>query len=274
MSGIGSILLHLDATAASPARLTLARGLADLHGAAMTALFGIGPQPDGAAFAYSAGAALRAAEEAGVPHARERNRLRGLIESHASACLWCDVSGDSLLRAFVAEALYADLLILGPPASTDDAGAAPPGFVESLILAGVTPAIIVPHTQRQETIGDRALIAWNGSAAAAHAVKAALPLLRKASHVHVATWTPHPPSGPFSRLEIVDWLARHGIEATMHRQAPVNDVAGELAALAAHLHADILVMGCYGHSRWREQVFGGVTRKALATLSVPILMAH
>ena len=33
-------------------------------------------------------------------------------------------------------------------------------------------------------------------------------------------------------------------------------------------------MGCYGHSRIREQVFGGVSRGVLARLPMPVLMAH
>jgi nucleotide-binding universal stress UspA family protein len=51
-------------------------------------------------------------------------------------------------------------------------------------------------------------------------------------------------------------------------------VANDLAALAIDVGADLVVMGCYGHSRIREQVFGGVTRALLAALPAPILMTH
>jgi nucleotide-binding universal stress UspA family protein len=33
-------------------------------------------------------------------------------------------------------------------------------------------------------------------------------------------------------------------------------------------------MGCYGHSRLREMVLGGVTRTILGEMTVPVLMAH
>jgi len=33
-------------------------------------------------------------------------------------------------------------------------------------------------------------------------------------------------------------------------------------------------MGCYGHARLRERVFGGATRSVLASLPLPVLMAH
>ena len=60
----------------------------------------------------------------------------------------------------------------------------------------------------------------------------------------------------------------------LHRRPASTHVAGELAALAAELRADLVVMGCYDHSRIREQVLGGVTRSTLASLPIPVLMAH
>jgi nucleotide-binding universal stress UspA family protein len=33
-------------------------------------------------------------------------------------------------------------------------------------------------------------------------------------------------------------------------------------------------MGCYGHSRFREFVLGGATRKVLRTTVLPVLMSH
>ena len=271
---IRSILLHVDAAPASIARLTFAHALADRHGARVTALFGVRPHMSRAAFSYSAGAALRAAAEDGVPHEQERARLRELLAQHQPACAWCEVAGESVRHAFLAEAIYADLVVLGPPSGRDDEGTAPHGFVESMILESGTPAIVVPYPDRQETIGERVVVAWNASVAAARALKSALPLLRAATSVHVATWGTNPPVAPFSRLDVVAWLRRHDIDAELHASASAAHVAEDLAALAVDLGADLVVMGCYGHSRIREQVFGGVTRALLAALPAPILMTH
>jgi len=271
---IRSILLHVDATPASIARLTYARALADRHGASVTALFGVRSPASRAAFAYSAGAALRAAEEEVVAHDHERSRLRALLTEHQPECAWCEVAGDSVRHAFLAEAIYADLLVLGPPPGVDDEGAAPHGFVESVILESGTPAIVVPYPERQDTIGERVLVAWNGSVAAARALKAALPLLRAATRVHVATWGVQPAVAPFSRLDVRAWLRRHDIEAELHASPSAAHIANDLGALATDVKADLVVMGCYGHGRIREQVFGGVTRALLARLPAPILMTH
>ena len=274
MSAIRSILLHLDATPASLARLTLAHAVAERHSAQITALFGVRPRAATPEFAYSAAAALRSAEEDGPPHERERTRLRDLLVERAPACAWCEVAGDSVRHAFLAEAIYADLLILGQaPAGAED-GTAPGGFVEAVILQSGTPTIVVPQVHRQATVGERTLVAWNGSAAAARSIKGALPLLRGGAEVHVVSWAEHLPAAPFSRIDLGAWLQRHGIDAVLHRRPTSARVAAELAALAAELRADLIVMGCYGHSRIREQVFGGVTRSTLASLPVPILMAH
>ena len=270
---IRSILLHVDATPASIVRLTFARALADRNGARVTALFGARPPANRTAFAYSAGAALRAAEE-GVPHEHERALLRDLLAEHEPNCAWCEVAGDSVRHAFVAEAIYADLLVLGPPSGVDDEGAAPHGFVESVIIESGTPAIVVPYPDRQETIGERVVVAWNGSASAARALKAALPLLRSATSVHVATWGRQAPVAPFSRLDVRTWLQRHDVAAELHASDSAAHVEKELAALVAGVRADLVVMGCYGHSRIREQMFGGVTRALLAKPPAPILMTH
>ena len=271
---IRSILLHVDATPASIARLTFAHALADRHGARVTALFGARPHARRTAFAYSAGAALRAAADEGVQHEFERGHLRDLIAEHEPQCAWCEVAGDSLRHAFVAEAMYADLLVVGPPGRIDEEGAAPTGFVEGVILESGTPAIVVPHPYRQETVGERVVVAWNGSAAAARALRAALPLLGGASSVHVATWGAQPQVAPFSRLDLRAWLRRHDIDAELHASDSSAHVANDLAALASDVRADLVVMGCYGHSRLREQVFGGVSRALLNHLPAPILMAH
>ena len=270
---IRSLLLHLDATPASITRLAFAHALADRFGARVTALFGTRPNASRVAYAYSAGAALRAAEE-GPPHERERARLRDLLAGREPECAWCEVAGDSVRHGFIAEAIYADLLVLGPPSRADDEGTAPQGFVESVILESATPAIVVPFSDHRQTIGERVLVAWNGSASAARALKASLPLLREAASVHVATWGVQAPVAPFSRLDVCTWLRRHGIDAALHHSASAAHVANDLAALAREVRADLVVMGCYGHSRIREQVFGGVTRTLLADPPAPILATH
>ena len=275
MSAIRSVLLHLDATGASVARLAFARELADRYGAALTAVFGVQPDPERAAFAYSAGAALRAAEEGAAAHwVVERARLRELCAAATPEPAWCEVIGDSVTHGFLAEAAYADLLVVGAPADARGRGGPPPGFVEAAILESGTPAIVVPSRHLPPRPGRRILVAWNGSPPATRALHAALPLLAEAEQVDVASWGGPSPVAPYSRIDIGEWLRRHGIACRIHRRSATAGIGEALAALAGELHSDLVVMGCYGHARLRERVFGGVTRSQLATLPVPLLMSH
>lgn len=55
---------------------------------------------------------------------------------------------------------------------------------------------------------------------------------------------------------------------------PGLDVGNALLSLAADVAADLLVMGAYGHMRWREVLMGGVTRTVLQSMTLPVLMSH
>jgi nucleotide-binding universal stress UspA family protein len=80
---------------------------------------------------------------------------------------------------------------------------------------------------------------------------------------------------PCARLAA--WLARHGIaardEERGHRAA-AGDVGEALLSAAADLGAGLLVMGGYGHARYRELVLGGVTATILRAMTLPVLLAH
>jgi nucleotide-binding universal stress UspA family protein len=276
MSSLRAILLHADATAGSAVRLEIARELAARHGASVTALFGATVDTDLLSSAYSAGAALgsRGGEWDTLAHDTARASLQEQCLGEGAEVAWFDVVGDSIAHGFIAEAAYADLLVIGQQSPDEPAGGAPEGFVESVILDSGKPTLVVPREPRVGSFGRRALVAWNGSAQAARAVTGALPLLRLSGQVHVAVWSRHPVAAPFSGIDIGVFLQGHGIEAVLHQCAPSSRVGQELAAMVQSLHADLVVMGCYGHSRTAERVLGGATRSMLATLPVPILMAH
>jgi nucleotide-binding universal stress UspA family protein len=47
-----------------------------------------------------------------------------------------------------------------------------------------------------------------------------------------------------------------------------------LLSLAADRSGELLVMDCHGHTRTREWVLGGATRRVLRSMTLPVLMAH
>ncbi|MEO7338966.1 MAG: universal stress protein, partial [Caldimonas sp.] len=271
ISSIKSILLHVDATAQSVVRLQIARDLAARHGAKVSALFAATSELDDGRYAYSAGAAAdRAAELEQI-----RAGLQGRLSDDDRPVAWFDIVGERAARGFIEEAAYADLLVVGQQAAgTGTAGGAPAGFIESVILESGRPTLVIPVDGVADVIGQRVLVAWNGTVTAARALTAALPLLRGAAEVHVVSWSRISPVAPFSRVGIAEYLQRHGIAPLVHRREPSAHVGEELIATAERLCVDLVVMGCYGRSRASERILGGATRTVLGRMPVPMLMAH
>jgi nucleotide-binding universal stress UspA family protein len=107
----------------------------------------------------------------------------------------------------------------------------------------------------------------------------ALPLLKAAGQVSIVsvdTSRGETGGGRIPGADIAACIARHGIKAAVSSEDIAPDVsAGELLlSRATDLHADLVVMGGYGHARWQELVLGGATRTFLSSMTVPVLMSH
>ena len=71
------------------------------------------------------------------------------------------------------------------------------------------------------------------------------------------------------------YLRRKGVAVEEIAFSASDDKAGDAILKAAHQHqADMLVMGAYGRSWFREWVLGGATRHVLRNMDLPVLMAH
>lgn len=174
-------------------------------------------------------------------------------------------------------ARFADLVVLPRPYG-EGKGAEAEAVIESAMFEGKAPVLVLP----EKGLGDvfapkRVIVAWNQSAEAMTATRLALPLLKAAQIVDITVVDP-PPHGP-ERSDpgglLCQMLVRHGVHAevsVLARSLPrVSDV------LARHIwdqNADLLVMGAYGHSRFREAILGGATRNMLEKAEIPVFMAH
>lgn len=165
--------------------------------------------------------------------------------------------------------LLFDLLMIARP-DPEKEGSAASGLETALFEIG-GPVLVVPpdHTGR---IGERAIVAWNGKRESARAMTAALPLLKRAKAVRVLSVAEG--DSRANPRAAAQRLALHRIDAQAV-EVPEGRPAGEaLLQEISDQHADLLVMGAYGHSRLRQFVIGGVTRRLLAEAPVPVLMAH
>jgi nucleotide-binding universal stress UspA family protein len=148
------------------------------------------------------------------------------------------------------------------------------GLLRSLIFQSGRPVIVTPAGC--ETIAcERVLVAWDGSAAAAAAVAAAMPFLRAASEVEIVCYVGEKDlSKSAAGADLAVALVRHGVNATAKELAASRDVAHLLREQAGLFRADMLVMGAFVHSPVREWLFGGVTQSLLDDAPVPLLLAR
>jgi nucleotide-binding universal stress UspA family protein len=166
-----------------------------------------------------------------------------------------------------------DLTVLdaGDPSDT-----IPRALIEDVLFDSGRPGLVVP-AQGGNASPRRIAIAWDGSARAARAVMDAMSLLRTADSVIAVTVTGEK---DLSRIapgaDLTTYLARHGVNdcklATL--TARRADVATRLRLFVADEDIDLIVMGAFVHSRFREAILGGVTRSLLDETPVPLFMSH
>jgi nucleotide-binding universal stress UspA family protein len=147
---------------------------------------------------------------------------------------------------------------------------------ETTLFESGRPVILVPYIQKEAFKLDNVMVCWDGSRPAARAIGDAMPLLVKAGGVEIVIVTKE--RGKQDEIEGVDMgqhLARHGVKVEVHRIPGGDiDVADALLSHAADSGTDFIVMGGYGHSRFREFVLGGVTHSIFRSMTVPVLMSH
>ena len=271
------LLVHADASPQFAQRFEFACRLAALHGAGVTALYASPSASEALPVASGMGAGLAVKRQAAQD--TELARARSVFEQLKPAALpatWAEIHEFPLLAAFAEQALYADLLVLGQHAPGEGwSTLMPADFPESVIELSGRPALVLPYTSARPDLPGNVVIAWKPTRGAARAVAAALPLLRKAGSVHVLSWGDDAAAAAGESPNIVSYLQAHGVQAQWQRETVEPENLGELLlSRAFDLQADLLVMGCYGHTRAHEWVLGGASRTVLKSMTLPVLMAH
>jgi nucleotide-binding universal stress UspA family protein len=268
---IRTVLLHLDDTPSSAARLEFARHVALRRQAVVSAMFVASParRPLRPALSESAAALLEPmvwwANEAGA-----RSLFDDVVARRGPAMHWLDSGAADAGQNFCRQALYADLLVLGreDPCSAAPVGT-PAGFVEATLIDTGRPALIVPTTGAFEIVGRNVVIDWTATPQAIRAVTAALPWLHDAGRVHVLEALDDRGPAGTDELDIEQYLRLHGIDPVMHRHGSGPGAAEALLSLASDVNAELLVMGCCGRNRYR-----GASRTVLQRMTLPVLMVH
>lgn len=270
------ILVHVDHTNGSDSRLDVALELARTHGAHLRALY-VDPGPLVAVLVDAPPSAELLAELDRTRTEQRAEAQRRFEARTRDAGVNCELhveEGDPA-RHVTLYARYADLVVIGQPEDEAADGAVLP---EGVVVECARPVLIVPYIGPRDTVGRRVLVAWNDSRESARALNDALPLLGAAAEVRVLAVNPPPEAGrdlPYDCAEVCTHLARHGVPAeAQHAVAPNLGVGDALLSRASDFGADLIVMGAYGHSRFREFLLGGASRHLLRHMTVPVLMSH
>ena len=183
---------------------------------------------------------------------------------------------NDITQQFINVSLCADLIVTDQAAADFTRG--PSSLAARMVLGTARPVLVVPSAGSFSTIGKRPIVAWNGDKEAARAAFDAVPLMQNAELVRILSVDPETGAGRDMLSlgdELAICLARHGLKAeTVVSRKPEVAIGDELLNRISDYGADLLVMGCYGHSRYRELFFGGATRDILDRMTVPVLMSH
>lgn len=274
-----TVLVHADLSRHAPKRIRVASQLARVHdahliGVAVTGVsrevfpHGYQAAPGSLEASYfdplrdSAARALeqfgRIAEETGV--------------SHEARLVW-DLASDALARL----ARFSDLVVVSQDDPSEALAETIGRIPEYVAFTSARPVLVVPCAPVAADAPQHILVAWNGSKEASSALQAAIPLLQRAARVSIVSF--HSPDDAdvqelHCRADLAAFLARHQVRAEIlffHRHV---DGGRALLAMLGQEGYDLLVMGCYGHSQFRELILGGVTRTILQDATVPVFMAR
>ncbi|WP_424985521.1 universal stress protein [Microbulbifer sp. S227A] len=173
-------------------------------------------------------------------------------------------------------ARFSDLVVLPRPYGDNHGTEAEP-IIEAALFEGHAPVLIVPDQGEPVAAPRNIMVAWNQSVEAMRAIRRALPFLAAAELVRIVVIDP-PSHGP-ERSDpgglLAQMLARHGVTCEIDvLSKTMNRVSDALNRHAVDTSADMVVMGAYGHSRFREAILGGATRNMLEQARLPVFMAH
>ena len=275
---VKNILVPFNTADASKAALSIAAKMARKHGAHITGLFCADPsQP----LRHGLGsndlivkAVLEGHEQLKAAAAEAfRTQIANEAGDVEKRVHWLTArrEADSAVAEY---ARYQDITVIGASRS----GTVPEEtefHADRIALMSGRPVLVVPRHYSTEVLGEHAVVAWDGKRAAARALGDAMQILEsktKVTILHVGD----DPAGPTREgLDIAEHLKRHGITAEMvHEPRKGRTVAATIIECCERVGAGILVMGAYEHSKFNEDIFGGVTNSVIRKLEIPTIMSH
>ena len=164
-----------------------------------------------------------------------------------------------------------DLSIIARPG--DEVAVEWKSTIEALLFESGRPILLVGD-EVPSVVGDRVVVAWNGSVEAARSVAMSEALLLNSSEVVVVTVAGATVPGPSAKQLVAQMCARNIPARAETIERGEATVGGAFLDYVEDFDADLLIKSAFTQSRFRQWVFGGATKEIIATASIPVFMSH
>ena len=277
-----TLLVFLDAAGDSPVRLDAACDLAAIHHAHLSAL--AMSQRITPYIASGVGAAAIEIDVGQIEESREQAQSiakaaseRLAAKSQLGDTRWISQELFGLREAAAIHGRQSDLIIAGQPTG-DQCTYLREAVFEGALFSSGRPVLLLPSNWHGPPKLENILVAWDASKEAAGALSKAAPIVDEAKSITVAIVDPEPGQQGFGEdpgNEVATVLSRHCNNVELAKiPSSGGSKAQALLTKAADVAANVIVMGGYGHSRFRESLFGGVTREMIERTKLPLLLSH
>lgn len=285
MNSLGKILVHLDDSLDGDSRLKVARQVAQIRANSGTApsdieaIYATTPSYLAASMAYSeySGGTVAMLMEADDKRCQQaKARFDQWAQTPGPRISWLSVTNEMPSNSLLRYSWLADLLVLAQNNAADPGmSTVPRNLLANLIIDSGKPGLIVPYIGSMKSTLQNVMIAWKPTRESSRALSASIPFLQNAKSLNIVADIPAAESDEFKgRLESYLRVNGVSVQPVFHSSFGADSGGEGLLSMAADAGADLLVMGCYGHSRTREFVLGGASRTILKSMTLPILMAH
>ena len=167
-------------------------------------------------------------------------------------------------------ARFFDLAVLGRSGRV--VGQPHTDVVEEVLVHSGRPILLAP-AELPGVVGEIVAIGWNGSPPAVRALHESLPFLLGARSILLITAGDRHEESVASVKQYLAWHRVRGGVRHVSRKSATN-AGDQILTIARDEGADLLVMGGYGHTPWRELLFGGATREVVGAMPLPVLLSH
>lgn len=268
-----SVLLHIFEDRSLADRLSVALDVCRAHDAHLTCVYVtpyasyVGLDPMGGVFTSSALVdSLRDSED------RVRKQVEARLANEDVRWDWQSFDGDPA-QTLVSASSLADLVILSQASRDRATTESPLAIVDAVAVNAGCAVLVVPEGTKRYDAKAPVVVGWNASEEAARAIREALPALRMASSVTLVSVGEDGEEYPSTDASA--YLSRHGVGSDLRT---FSDREGRpdtlIAQVASELGAGAVLIGAYGHSRLRETLLGGVTRRLATHSDIPVLLGR